>query len=210
MDDVRWSDERGKTEIQAGNLWADFLQHRKTCEIENLEVLNTTESENIKGSDALRMGDSNYFPIPQIVGGYHYPIVFNNACSSWRNLARNFGSGKASAYIGTATDILNSFAVSVASDFVKAITSGKSVGPALFRAQRKVTAQLGYTPYLMHGYLFTDLRNPSPRLSRARVIARVASAIELNLQHSDSDATRSATSYLKRELARLLEMTARH
>ena len=165
------------------------------------------ESKKIKGFEALRMSDGNYFPIPRTIGGGYYPIVFNNACSSWRSGSMNFGPNGASVYIGTATDVLNPVAVVVAASFVKAVTSGKSVGVALYRSQMQFSQQFGYTPYLMHGYLYTNLTNPVPSRDHPRVVERLVSAMEALKRAPASEKYTAALSFLKQELSGLLNIT---
>ena len=118
-----------------------------------------------------------------------------------------FGCNGASIYIGTATDVLNPVAVIVASSFAKAITSGKSIGTALFRSQKKFTEQFGYTPYLMHGYLYTSLPNPMTRLSHQRVVERLLSAIEAVKRLPDSNKHIAAQNHLEQELSGLRNIT---
>jgi hypothetical protein len=187
---------------QGHHLMEDFVQHtRANKETSNeRKIISNVESKNMKGFEALRMSDGNYFPIPQMVGGFHYPVVFNNACSSWRSQSLEFGCNGASVYVGTATDVLNPVAVVVASSFVKAVTSGKSVGIALFRSQKSFTEQFGYTPYLMHGYLYTNLANPPSRSSNPRVVERLISAIEAAKRLPNSNKHTAAVNFLEQEL----------
>lgn len=211
MDGVSWADDSAKEKIKAGELLEDFLHHeRMNKEGPNAsEILSNQESLKIKGFEALRMSDGNYFPMPQMVGGFHYPVVFNNACSSWRSQSTEFGCNGASVYVGTATDVLNSVAVVVASSFVKAVTSGKSIGIALFRSQKNFTEQFGYTPYLMHGYLYTNLANPPSGSGNSRVVERLGSAIEAVKRLPNSNKHTATLNYLEQELSGLLKITQR-
>lgn len=209
MDGVNWTDDTAKERIKAGELMEDFVQHTgANNEIsDGREIITIVESKRMKGFEALKMSDGNYFPMPRMVGGCHYPVVFNNACSSWRGQSMEFGCNGASIYIGTATDVLNPVAVIVASSFAKAITSGKSIGTALFRSQKKFTEQFGYTPYLMHGYLYTSLPNPMTRLSHQRVVERLLSAIEAVKRLPDSNKHIAAQNHLEQELSGLRNIT---
>ena len=155
------------------------------------------------------MHDGNYFPIHESVGGGHYPVIFNNACSSWRTLSMNFGCCGASVYIGTSTDVLNSVATTIASSFVKAVTSGKCVGTALFRSQKKFMTQFGYTPYLMHGYFYTKLNNPMTRHHHhRRVIQSLFSAIEAASRLPENSKGKSSIlTFLRQELEGLSKIS---
>ena len=211
MDGVSWADDAGKSRINAGKLMEDFVQHTRAYrESSNKrEILSNQESKKIKGFEALAMSEGNYFPIPQMVGGSHYPVVFNNACSSWRSLSMNFGCGGASVYVGTATDVLNPLAVRVAESFVKAVTSGSSVGTALFESQKSFTQQFGYTPYLMHGYVHTSLSNPTAPFSHLRVVERLRSALDAVKRLPGSNKHTAALNFLEQELSGLLNITRR-
>ena len=109
MDGVNWTHDTAKERIKAGELMEDFVQHTgANNEIsDGREIITIVESKRMKGFEALKMSDGNYFPMPRMVGGCHYPVVFNNACSSWRGQSMEFGCNGASIYIGTATDVLN-------------------------------------------------------------------------------------------------------
>ncbi len=155
------------------------------------------------------MADGYYLPVHEDIGSCHYPVVFNNACCSWRTLAKNFGCSGAAVYIGTATDVLNVVATTVASSFAKAVTSGKCVGLALFRSQKEFPIQFGYTPYLMHGYFYTKLNNPNPRLSHHRIRERFLSAVEAAYRLPASERKSSIITFLKQEMDALSNISRR-
>jgi hypothetical protein len=202
IDGISWGDRPGKEKVKAGELMEDFLLHARTHKegSEAREVLANVESRNVKGFEGLQMADGHYLPVHEDIGACHYPVVFNNACCSWRTLAKNFGCSGAAVYIGTATDVFNLVATTVASAFAKAVTSGKCVGLALFRSQKDFTNQFGYTPYLMHGYFYTKLNNPNPQLRHNRVRERCLSAIEAALRLPESERKHSIITFLKQEL----------
>jgi hypothetical protein len=164
LDGISWKDDAGKRRIGAGDIMKDFIERdrRRGGDPKQYEIIESVESPPIKSSDSLQMHDFAHCRMPQVVGGYMHPIVFNNACSSWREFASRYGCSGASVYVGTSLDVLDSLARNVAVSFARAVAVGKGVGYALFRAQKEFIPQLGYTPYLMHGYLFTTVR-PLPR-----------------------------------------------
>src|SRR5947207_9982887 len=106
------------------------------------------------------MYDGAWRPLPQIVGGYHMPIVFNNTCSSWRELAMQYGCSGAAVYIGTSVPVLDSVAQNVATKFAASVAGGRGAAPSLYQSQRKFIEDNGYAPYLMHGYAFTKIQPP--------------------------------------------------
>lgn len=215
LDGVTWTDETGKRRINAGGILKDFLQmdRRRGGDPKQFQIIESVESPPIKSSDSLQMNDFVYCPLPQVVGGYMHPIVFNNACSSWREFASRYGCSGASVYIGTSLDVLDSLAREVAVSFARAVAIGKSVGPALFRAQKRFVQQLGYTPYLMHGYLFTTVR-PLPRSAPPPALIVASKIIEALANYEESwsrepkgerefEATKN---FLQNELALLKKM----
>jgi hypothetical protein len=155
LDSVSWKDEEGKRRMGAGDILKDFIEFdkRRAGDPKQFDIVESTQSPPIKSSDSLQMNDFAYCPLPQGVGGYMHPVVFNNACSSWRELAMRYGCAGASVYIGTSLDVLDSIARTVVVAFARAVAVGKNVGYALFKAHKKFTTELGYTPYLMYGYL---------------------------------------------------------
>jgi hypothetical protein len=157
LDDVDWNDNAGKKRIDAENLMKQYMEKRKRRKISHKDnvIIETSDIKKIKYSDALKMTDFNYIPMPTEVGSHRYPLVFNNACSSWRELALRFSVAGASVYIGTSMDIPNSVALDVVTKFASRLAKGRALGHSLFSAQKSFISQFKYTPYLMHGYLFS-------------------------------------------------------
>lgn len=157
LDGVDWSDKEGKKRIDVENVIKQYMEMRKGRKInyEDSDFIETSDIRKIKYSDALKMSDFNFIPMPTELGNHRYPLVFNNACSSWRELAHRFSVAGACVYIGTSMDIPNSVAVNVVTKFASLLAKGRALGHSLFSAQKSYISQFKYTPYLMHGYLFT-------------------------------------------------------
>lgn len=208
LDGVSWSDSAGKEAIGTGTILWEFLDlcRRRRGDVRQMRVLDFATVETVRFSDALGMyGGQIYIPMPQNIGGYHRPVIFNNACSSWRELGSRFIGHGASIYIGTSFDVLDSVAFNVACKFARDASAGKSLGHALHRARKPFVKDLGYTPYLMNGYLFTHLR----RLSRIEVPAIVFSRLQQAIQQHARDTRQdpahrwqvdSIKDFLKREV----------
>ena len=113
------------------------LERRRKGDPKQYDIIESIESPPIKSSDSLQMHDFAYCPMLQNVGSYMHPVVFNNACSSWREFAIRYGCNGASVYIGTSLDVLDSLAYKVAVSFAGAVAIGKNAGYALFRAQKE-------------------------------------------------------------------------
>jgi len=211
IDGVAWSDDGKKKEIGAGELIKDYLDYCRNIRRGRIkpDLISVTDSGTVRDSDSLAMCSLSYQPLPHVVGSGHFPVVFNNACSSWRALAIRFSCAGASVYVGTSTDILNSVGILVASRFAKESTSGRTIGSALHRSQKKLTAEFGFTPYLMNGYLYTKLGNPSLEQRDLRVQNRLADTIRALSRLPDSHGTSAAKKYLKDELRRFLNVRIR-
>lgn len=157
LDGIDWSDSEGKDRIDTDYILKQYVEKRKGRKIDydDSSIVEISEVSKIKYSDALQMSDFNFIPMPTELGGHRYPLVFNNACSSWRELAHRFAVAGACVYIGTSVPIQNPVAIDVVTTFTNLTTRGRTLGFALFDAQKSYISQLKYTPYLMHGYLFS-------------------------------------------------------
>ena len=210
LDGVEWGDEARKEEIEAGELIKDYIDYSRNMKrpATKPDFISITDSGRVRDSDSLAMcGGLSYLPLPRMVGGCHYPLVFNNACSSWRALASRFGCGGASVCGGTATDILGtSFGVTTANKFVSEITSGRAAGVALYRSQKNLIAESGYTPYLMNGYLYTRLDKPPVKQRRRRAMLRILDAIEAANREPASEGKPGVLKFLKDELSAFANM----
>jgi hypothetical protein len=174
LDGVDWTDSEGKRQIAAGHILQEFIKYSREIagDPRKMRIKASIESPLIRASDSLAMSDGAWRPIPQIVGGYHFPIVFNNACSSWREFALEFGCGGAAAYIGTSLPVLDSVAHDVARRFAASVVSGRAIGSSLYNAQQNFIAHNGYAPYVMNGHMFTKLQPPPFRLFVELIAAR--------------------------------------
>jgi hypothetical protein len=96
----------------------------------------------------IECGDEQYFvPLTTTIGGYYFPLVFNNACASYSGVCEEF-LPDVSFYVGTTRPVDSFSAVEVARTFVQNLGT-MPVGKALFEAQRKFIT--GYAPYILAG-----------------------------------------------------------
>ena len=169
LDDVLWSDNEGKKEIEAGKLLEEYIKYIKKRSTEQRveDIIKTEDTGMVKHSDVLKMYDFNFAPIFHQIGGHRHTLVFNNACSTWRELAVRFSIAGSSVYIGTTIDIPNPIAIEVATKFSKFILEGKSAGFSLYNAQKEHIKSYGYTPYIMNGYIFTKPKQSNPKKKTA-------------------------------------------
>jgi hypothetical protein len=157
------------------------------------------------------MYDFAYSPNILDVGGSYCPVVFNNSCSSWGVLSMRIGCRGASVYIGTSLDVLDYFASAVAVNFTKWASLGRNIGYSLFKSQKAFTAQHGYTPYLMHGYLFTSIRRVPVRVEAKQIAAsRILGVLKSWDENPETNVRRSSAingikSFLRDELTSLMQ-----
>lgn len=150
INQIPWSDkERIRREVDASDLRDFLLKDRKN---RKGKLLKKEERKGIKFSNALQFHHLTWIPIFHTLGETRFPVIFNNACSSWIEMANKFIFAGALAYIGTTKDINNILASTCGSRFIELATKKRSMLYALFQAQEPYIDQLGYSPYLYFGH----------------------------------------------------------
>ena len=162
LDGVDWGDNAGKARIRAGALLEEYIECSRRRSIDERIAANikTEDIGIVKGSNALKMYDSVYMSALHNVGGYKYPLVFSNACSSWHEFSMAFMYAGASVYISTACDVACILAAEISSRYSARIARGQAAGPSLYKAQESYIKDFGFTPYLMCGYMYSYIDPP--------------------------------------------------
>lgn len=95
IDGIRWDDHKGKKKINVGDLLNRYYECEYGSKSENKNIIREviTDVTSVKGCHVLKMYRSNYIPHFHQVGGHRHPIVFNNACSTWHELAIQYAIG---------------------------------------------------------------------------------------------------------------------
>jgi len=168
IDNVLWSDKKGlRTDYKARHFnleeFAREIKHNDKRE----KVARTENRKGIKFSNALQLYRLSWIPALYVVGETRYPIIFNNACSSWIMMANGFMFAEASAYIGTTKNINTTLAAHCGVKFIEFAMKGRSAVSSLFHAQVDFAKQLGYSPYLYWGHPDIELR--PTRLDSAQI-----------------------------------------
>jgi hypothetical protein len=146
LDGVDWNGP-GKADLYVGKAILDFMEFKKD------EAFKPVTRENIArvlGSAAMRMHDGNFIPMPRSLANEQSPIIINNACVSWHELAGRFMFANARAYIGTLVDV-NTM---VAREIVPLLVGkfyGLPLAEALWAAQKEVFGEVERQPYVMTG-----------------------------------------------------------
>jgi len=171
---IPWSNKKKikeNKEIEGFDLREFTSQDRK-----KRKLLKIEDRKGIKFSNALQLCDFSWIPIFGMVGETRFPVVFNNACSSWMQMANKFVFAGALVYIGTTKDISTTLASECGSKFIQLAVKRRSMLYALFQAQEPYIGQLGYSLYLYFGHPDASLQ---PTFSNNKKIRdkRVRSAI---------------------------------
>ena len=112
------------------------------------------------------------------LASYSSPIVFNNTCWSWSEVASFFLACGARAYIGTLWDIHNDAAVLAARTFYENLFSG-TVLSAFHKAAKAIDGTLSKGTYIYWGLPFTTLAAAqSPQLGQNQVRNELVRAVE--------------------------------
>ena len=156
LDGIPWDDKKKKKKHYIGRAIIDYTA-LKQKDAKQLILINSEEIDRVYGAMALRMYDGDL-----IAGIFHSiaetstPIIINNSCSSWKEMAKSFTFGGAIAYIGTLFPITDIEAKQFTSNLFSKKNSGKQLAFALWRAQNQ-TYETERNPYIMFGPDFLSI-----------------------------------------------------
>jgi len=134
LDGVDWADPEAKRGLRVGTALLDFADARRE------DRINPTKRETVPrivGSAAMAMADNNLVMVSQSLAASGSPIILNNACVSWHQLASRFTFANARAYVGTLYPVSDAEAEA----FMVQLLSkqfGKSLPNAVWSAQNAV------------------------------------------------------------------------
>lgn len=155
LDGVDWNDTDKKAQLHVGTAIHDYIEATRGDE-KLLPIKKETVSR-VHGSAALRMSDNNYIPVLQSIANKHSPIIFNNACVSWHELASRFFFAGARGYIGTLFQVGTSEAHDVTIGLLGK-HFGKPLAHALWATQNIVYCGGIRRPYIVSGVYPQKLR----------------------------------------------------
>lgn len=155
LDGVDWSDPIAKSKLYVGNAILDYVERTRN---DDLKPVRKESIERVRMSAAMAMHDHNYIAMPRALAEHSSPIIINNACASWHELAGRFTFAGARAYIGTLYPVSDLEAESVV---VKLFDKywGKCLPHALWSAQNATYGAGGdRRPYVVTGVYPQRLR----------------------------------------------------
>ena len=191
IDSILWTDKKRLREDDKASHFnlEEFIRETKNNNKKE-KVIKTEDRKGIKFSNALQLYDFSWIPAVHVVGETRYPIIFNNACSSWIEMANRFVFAGASVYIGTTKDINTTMASNCGIKFIEFALKQKSMLFSLFRAQKTFVRELGYSPYLYWGHPDISLRPTcldTQQIKRRRIQNAISELSRMMFECKDKD-----------------------
>jgi len=156
LDGVNWNDPVAKADLYIGSAIRDWYERFKD---KAFKPVHRESLNRVLGSAVMAMADNNYLPMPRALACEGSPIIFNNACVSWHELASRFMFTNARAYIGTLYPVSDIEAEAVAVAFLGK-HFGKMLPHALWSAQNSVYGERSdRRPYVVSGVYPQRLRS---------------------------------------------------
>lgn len=153
LDGVDWTDPTAKQDLYVGMAIRDFMDRK-----DDLEPVHKDTVRRVIGSAALAMADNNYIALPRSLASEGSPIIINNACVSWHELAARFTFSNARAYIGTLYEVSDMEAEEIVTRLLDKFY-GKPLPHAVWSAQNAVYGSGGNRrPYVVTGVYPQRLR----------------------------------------------------
>lgn len=164
-----WNDPVAKADLYVGSAIRDWSERVRD---KAFEPVHREPLDRVLGSAAMAMADNNYLPMPRALACEGSPIIFNNACVSWHELAGRFMFTNARAYIGTLYPVSDIEAEAVAVALLGK-HFGKMLPHALWAAQDGVYGK-GHDrrPYVITGVYTQRFRSTKEDVPR-RIVTKL-------------------------------------
>lgn len=184
LDGVDWNDPAAKADLYVGTAIQDYVDRTRD---DKMEPVHRVTIDRALGSAVMAMADNNYLPMPRALAADGTPIIINNACVSWHELASRFFFSDARAYVGTLYSVsdLEAEAVAIA---LLGKHFGKPLPHALWAAQNAVYGTgSDRRPYLVSGVYPQRLRATREDVPR-HILAKLAERLRDWKQRSKTGA----------------------
>jgi len=193
LDGVDWNDPVAKADLYVGSAIEDYAEWSGR---NDFEPVHKEPLDRVRSSAAMAMFDNNFIPMPVAIAGNSTPVIINNACVSWHELAARFTFGNARAYIGTLFPVLP-FEAENAANLILDKHWGKPLPEALWLSQVETYGKSDpRRPYVMTGVYIQKLRSTKENVPRqimkkltdgcrhyARRVAQTSGEEQNNMQH---------------------------
>lgn len=171
LDGVSWTDPKKSEKIRVGSAIRYFVDMERQ---EKIEPVKKEEIGRVAGSAAMKMFDHNYLAMPRQLGNKATPIIVNNACVSWHELAKRFMFADCRAYIGTLYPIVPSEADAVMMATIESQFE-KELPHAVWSAQNAIYRNNPRRPYVVSGVYSQRFRFGSEK-APIRILAELTEA----------------------------------
>jgi hypothetical protein len=156
LDGVDWTDPIAKKNLYVGTAITDYVNRER--DDPDWVPVHKEAIPRVIGSAAMAMADNNYIAMPRSLACEGSPIIINNACVSWHDLAGRFMFTNARAYIGTLMPVADLEAEAIVVRLLDKY-SGKPLGQAIWSAQNATYgAKSNRRPYVVTGVYPQRLR----------------------------------------------------
>lgn len=205
LDGIDWNGPE-KESLYVGQAIVDFMELKKKREF---KPTKRETIDRVLGSAVMRMHDNNYLPMHRSLADKETPILINNACVSWHELAGRYMFAGARAYVGTLVEVNSMVAQEVVPLLVGA-HYGKPLAEAVWAAQRDVFGNVERQPYVTTGVypqFLRSRRQDTPAIIREKLEVAQGEWREMTAEHEaagDAQAakrTQRIADYYERELA---------
>lgn len=174
LDGVDWNDPVAKADLYVGTAIHDWSERASD---KAFEPVHSEPLDRVLGSAVLAMADHHYLPMPRALACEGSPIIFNNACVSWHELAERFMFANARAYIGTLYPVSDIEAEAVAVALLSR-HFGKMLPHALWSSQNGVYGKgSDRRPYVVSGVYPQRLRSTQEDVPR-RIVSKLRSGLQ--------------------------------
>ncbi len=117
----------------------------------------------------------------RILASHSSPLVFNNTCSSWKEICISIVAAGAKAYIGTLWNIKNQTAVKSAKDFYNNLF-GNNILHAFHGMVKQIDLEPDKNIYIFWGLHFSSIKLPES-FSKKKVLKELLVSLSRWLQH---------------------------
>lgn len=155
LDGIDWNDPDKSIKLHVGTAIRDFSERFQNDD--DFKPISKELIDRVIGSAALKMFDSNYLAMPQSIACNRSPIIINNACGSWHNLASRFIYAGSRGYLGTLFDVTDYEAEAVLENLIVK-QWGKTLPHAIWSSQNAIYGNNPRRPYLFTGVYCSKLR----------------------------------------------------
>lgn len=178
----KWMSNELRKQAYPQYVYEDMRKAMHTDAKSESGVKRIHKGELIPASCAIQCYDSIHQGNFRVLASQSHPLVFNNTCWSWDEIAKFFILGGGRAYVGTLWAIDNITAVTAANAFYKNIFNGTLLN-AFFQMNKAIRGQSDENIYIFWGLHFSTL-SPAEKSteSRMRVLREIMSSLALFLQ----------------------------